>query len=252
MTTLKHYHADEIAKALDAQLRDEGFTGMYRKADARVAPGAKTQWWKGPAGAEFKAKVDSSKTQRDIDVALNMLNDPDFKTRLGKEGVTDETELQNYANAKANTLPEAADDKCCPKCGKMECECQMAADGHCPEHADAQDGCPTCAADGQLAVAIDFAIRHMVKVADALDKTGFVGVAGAIDETLRKLASARPAVTAAAKDRPPKKWWDKVMKDTKADKKYKGYSKERLSEIVGGIWQKLSDKEKEKTRREYA
>lgn len=241
MTTLKTYHADEIARALDTQLKDEGFVGLYKQADAKVAPGATTQWWKGPAGAEFKAKVDAAKTQRDIDVALNMLNDPGFKTRLGKEGITDETELQNYAYAKANTLPEAADDDEAGKTG-------------CPEHAEAQDGCPACdAADGQLAVAIDFAIRHVVKVADALDKAGFVGVAGALDETLQKLAAQRPfVVRAAAKDRPPKKWFDKVMEDTKKEKKYKGYGKDRLGEIVGGIWQKFSDKEKAKIRREYA
>jgi len=252
MTSLKHYSSDEIARALDTQLKDEGFVGLYKQADARVAPGTKTEWWKGPAGAEFKAKVDAAKTQRDIDVALNMLNDPDFKTRLGKEGVTDETELQNYAYAKANTLPEAADDAkdgACPKCGMDKCVCEKA---HCPEHAEAQDGCAACdAADGQLAVAVDFAIRHMVKIADALDVAGFVGVAGAIDETLQKLAAVRP-VTAAAKDRPPKKWWDKVMKETKAEKKYKGFGADRLSEIVGGIWKKLSDKEKEKVRREHA
>ena len=185
MTTLKTYHADEIAAAMGARLGDEGFVGLYKAAEARIAPGAKTQWWKGPAGAEFKARADAMRTEQDRDAVLDMLNDPDFKTRLGKEGVTDETELQNYALGKR--LPAAADDQ----------GAQAAKDG-CPEHAEAEDGCPECAEAG-VAVAIDFAIRHMVKVADALDKVGFAGVAAMVDGTLLRLAATRPIVSEAAR-----------------------------------------------------
>ena len=58
--------------------------------------------------------------------------------------------------------------------------------------------------------------------------------------------------TAAAKDRPPKKWWNKLVEETKANKKYKGFSSERIDQIVDGIWHDFSDKEKAKIRREYA
>jgi len=175
MTTLKHYCADEIASAFAAQLKNESFIGMYKQADVQIAPGVKTEWWKTKSGAEFKAKVDVAKTEQELNVAINMLNDPDFKTRLGQEGVADETELQNYANAKE--LPAAAEDGC----AEVKSDEPCAHDGKCPECADAS-----------VAIAVDFAIKHVTKVADALDKAGFVGVAEALDDTLRRLAAQRP------------------------------------------------------------
>lgn len=171
MTTLKTYYADEIASALDAQLKDESFVGLYKKAQAPVAPSAAAQWWtKGPTAKAFKDKVDAAKTSQEIDVVVDTLNDPDTKTKLGQEGISDEAELQSYAYSK-----------------KM----QDAKDGEPCAHDD-DEMCPECADPG-LAIAVDFAIRHVVKVADALDKAGYVGVAGALDETLRKLAAQRPA-----------------------------------------------------------
>lgn len=36
--------------------------------------------------------------------------------------------------------------------------------------------------------------------------------------------------------RPPKKWWSKWRRKIGAAKKYRGYSTERKSKIVAGIW----------------
>lgn len=85
-------------------------------------------------------------------------------------------------------------------------------------------------------------LAELVEIADALDKYGFAGLAGVIDDTILKMS--------AAKDRPPKRWFEKVKKDTK--KQYKDYGDERIDKIVGGIWHDFSSKEKEKIRREYA
>jgi hypothetical protein len=203
MTTLKTYHADEIASALDAQLKDEGFIGMYKQAQAPVA-----NWWdKGPTAKAFKAEVDAAKTTAEVDAVQNKyLGGGDLTTKLGQEGIDDHTPLRNYADQAAGQKAPAADDK----------------DG-CPQHDEAKDGCPECADAANLAVAIDFAIRHIVKVADALDRTGYVGVAGVLDEAAQKLAASRPIVSEAA--RSYKEWVSFLRKKSPkaADKFKKAY-----------------------------
>lgn len=187
MTTLKTYHADEIAKAFDAQLRDEGFVGMYKQAQGLGAPTA--SWWqKGPNSQAFKAEMDAAKTPQEAAAIHNkwLAAGSEGATKLGTEH-DDFTPMIEYSEDRRLKLQEGqmAKDQDMPK--------PAVADG-CPKHPDPQKGCPECADGGGLAIAIDFAIRHMVKLADALDKTGFVGVAGVIDETLQKLAANRPFV----------------------------------------------------------
>jgi hypothetical protein len=43
--------------------------------------------------------------------------------------------------------------------------------------------------DSQTAVAANFAIQHLIKVADALDGKGFTSVANLVDEALKKLSN---------------------------------------------------------------
>jgi len=204
MTTLKTYCADEIALALDAQLRDESFVGMYKKA-------APANWWdQGPTAKAFKAEVDGAQTPQEVDAIQDKyLGGGEFTSALGREGIEDHTPLRNYADMAAGKKTLAADDKC----------------------PAAKDGCPECA-DAGLAVAVDFAIRHVVKVADALDKAGFTGVAETLDETLRKLASRRPITILAekkkkARGRSYKEWVSFLNKQSekagaKFSKTYKG------------------------------
>jgi hypothetical protein len=51
-----------------------------------------------------------------------------------------------------------------------------------------------------------------------------------------------------AKERPPKKWWDDRVSDAK--KQYPDYSDERISQIVGGIWQNYDEATRKKLRAE--
>lgn len=207
MTTLKTYHADEIASAMSAQLKDEGFVGLYRKAEAN--------WWqKGPASRAFKTEMDAAKTQQEAVAVHNkwLASGSEGATKLGKEH-DDFTPLIEYSEERRMKLgsqsAEDAKDSRCARCGKESCACDQAVDGR----SDCTDG-------GALTVAIDFAIRHMVKVADALDKTGFVGVASLIDETLQKLAVYRPFVVKAARSY---KGWVSFLakKSPKAAEKFK-------------------------------
>jgi hypothetical protein len=176
MTTLKTYYADEIASALDAQLKDESFVGLYKKAQT-------AGWWtKGAASQAFKAEMDAAKTAQEAAAVHNkwLASGSEGATQLGKEH-DDFSELIDYSEDKRQKLtqPQAAEDD----------GCAAAKDGEPCAHDD-DEMCPKCSDPG-LAIAVDFAIRHVVKVADALDKAGYIGVAGALDETLQKLAAQR-------------------------------------------------------------
>jgi len=170
MTTLKTYHADEIASALDAQLKDASFVGLYKKADMDIGS---------PAITRFMTELPK---KTNVGEATKLWNEtaPDFKTEPDEGAQAKALWAQKFPG----TQPPAA---------------QKAEDGGCAQHAETQDGCPECADATGLAIAIDFATRHVVKIADALDKAGFAGVAEAFDETLRKLAAQRPIVVLAEK-----------------------------------------------------
>ena len=51
--------------------------------------------------------------------------------------------------------------------------------------------------------------------------------------------------------RPPKAWWTKWRRRIGATKKYRGFSKERKSRIIGGIWSGYSTKTKINVVKEY-
>jgi len=220
MTTLKTYHADEIASAMSAQLGNEEFVGLYRKAEA-------TWWQKGPSSQTFKAEMDAAKTPAEAVAIHNkwLASGSEGATKLGKEH-DDFSPLVDYSEERRMQLG-----------GQKAEDAAQEADKGCPKHPEAQDGCPECAdaADGVgLAVAIDFAIRHIVKVADALDKVGYVGVAGALDETLQKLAASRPIVSEAA--RSYKEWVSFLRKKSpkaaeKFSKTYKSALKDKKKEL---------------------
>jgi len=90
--------------------------------------------------------------------------------------------LPGYATPMADDMQEAD----CPKCElcgqkiKQEKEPDLMPAGG--EEAEPM------AWDAQTSVAADFAMQHLVKVADALDGKGFSAVANLVDEALQNLA----------------------------------------------------------------
>jgi len=203
--TLKNYFANEIMSAFAAQMNDSAFTGLYKKAEAQP-------WWeKGPTAKAFKDEVDAAKTAQEVDMAQNKyLAGGELTTKLAQEGIDDHTELRNYAEDAAGKKTQAADDK------------------GCPEHVNqADDTCPKCM-DAGTAIAADFAIRHMVKIADALDHAGYSHLAGILDESLQKLAALRPMIVIAKKKgRTANQWIAFLSKQSKKEaakfaKTYKG------------------------------
>lgn len=84
-------------------------------------------------------------------------------------------------------------------------------------------------------------LEKFAVLANKLDTKGLIDEANEIDNLISMIVEAGI--------RAPKYWFDERMADVK--KQYPDYNKERLMEIVGGIWNKLSKKEQEKIRREH-
>jgi len=53
------------------------------------------------------------------------------------------------------------------------------------------------------------------------------------------------------KSRPPKKWWDKMLKRISAMKKYREFPVKRKHKIVAGIWHDYSDATKRRLLKRY-
>ena len=190
MTTLKSYYADEIATSLYNKLNDEGFLKFYKKAESDVV-------------AKYKEKVDA---------IVKDYEDGNTDKKTAKNKLVD---LRN----EVNELPEEREpileyiDK-----AEKHLENVITPDMKSPK---AEDGCDhmeeeTCSkcADSSVLVATDFAIKHMVKIADALDQAGFVGISKIIDETINKLSSNKPIIVNAAKKKKPGrtfKEWVKIF-----------------------------------------
>lgn len=135
---------------------------------------------------------------------------------VGPEGAADGSAVQDAADMCAHD-----GDKCPEGC---DCGCQECGDGM------------MMADDPAVAMALSFAISHLVKVADALDNHGFAGIASTVDETIQKLAAKKKKKDdddekEDKKDKKGKKgklppWLDKD-KDGKKDKKEKKDTKKK-------------------------
>lgn len=171
-----------------------------------------------------------------------------------EEGILDEMLKAQCAKAKELGLPgycgpgmEANDHKCheekCEKCGHYTHECKC--------------GCQECMADDpKLSMAAELTISQLVKVADTLDKHGFSKLASVVDEALEKMAKykthkgKKEKEPKGAEHKAPKEWWDQMVEDIK--KKNPDYSKKRVNEIIGDIWDnELTDKKRKSIYKKY-
>lgn len=92
-----------------------------------------------------------------------------------------------------------------------------------------------------LAKRVGISLDDLISTANYLDETGMVEAANVIDGLLKKAKFVKP----------PKKWFDEMVERTKKNKKYKDFSKERIDEVVAGIWKNYSEKEQEKIRKTH-
>lgn len=220
MTNLKSQYADEIIKNMVNNLNDEEFRNIFKSASF-----------------EKEAQSDAFKTFYQMLPKANDSVEVEefFRTyapgMMGAEReVAEEAknkrikELSGHA-APGSSLPPAADDEC------LDCE-------------DLSD---------ESTIAIGFALNHLVKISDALDKNGFNKLANFVDETMEKISKYKgkgEKPPKGAEHKAPKGWWDKMEKEI--GKKNADYSKKRIGEVVGDIWDnELSDKKRKEIYKEY-
>ena len=169
MTSLLIKNANEIAEAMAKTLGDTEFTNMFKTASLEKVAG--------PVFEAFKVAVDAAvKAGTDLEQV--------YTTHLGMLQKEENTEpgtidkARAYMAEKARTpghrqpgqsFPQAADAEPC-----------MSAD--CME---------SMMADDKEKVAANFALSHLAKIADTLDKQGFERLANYIDVTMEHIASKK-------------------------------------------------------------
>lgn len=241
MTSLKIKYANEIAEAMAQALGNEEFTSVFHKQ-------ASFKKEAGPALEAYKGDLASVTDKSGLEVAWNKHLPALQQEENVEEGTIQAATCAQAAKAQQLGLPGYQ----VPGCP----EAQMAHDESCgcPEKMTEWEGVEEEEeeANDQFAIAADFTLGHLAKLANALDNQGFEKMADMVDETMQKIAKKyktwhgkgeKPPKGAAHKA--PKGWFDE-MKD-KVKKKNPDYSAKRINEIVGDIWDnKLSDAEREK------
>jgi len=269
-TTLRPYHAEDIAAGMAGTLEDDKFMRIYRHAslekqaatpgplesqvrkliadwDAALKAGTLGQIQDRAAAYNhwFAGGPATTALQRELDQTYG---DMQGSTVFGNL----KSEMESLATAQA--ADDAADGG---QCAHDEGETCAACDGQAAEDPrklpTGSTGDPIQGIEitdkeledmfgkmprkqqQQAAAAADFAIRHLGRLANALDTAGFSLYADQVDATIGKIAGARPKVSVAAKKKKSKgdgkpgrsyKEWLKALpagKDKEAfEKRYKG------------------------------
>lgn len=218
-------YAEEIMTNMTKTLDDKEFTDLFKMAELEKTAGVALEAFK-----------------KDVDAAVEAGTDLElvYTKHLGM--------LQKEENAEPGTITKARQYMAEKAAGKQPGMTYPSADDEC-KSADCME-CP-----GQT-VAAEFALGHLVKIADALDTQGFDVIASIIDEAVEKVAKYK---TQKGKDekspkgaahKAPKEWFDKMKEDVK--KKNPDYSAKRIKEIVGDIWDnQLSDIKRKNIYKKY-
>jgi hypothetical protein len=210
MTSLKVKYANEIAEAMAKSLGDEEFVNLFHKTasiekeaspeyDEFVKKFKEYQGSPGPGGKEnVRDKAED---------ALKRVKDAKEKA-TGEKLIKDWYNKEQQAGIKTTPKGQLAEDDC------------MSAD--CMEGMLAKDCCPECdkkeCVCGKQAVAAEFALNHLVKLADTLDKQGFDVLANMVDEVTLKVAKKKEK-SEKKDDKKEKKDDKKEKKDDKDEKK---------------------------------
>lgn len=241
-TSLKNKYANDIVEAMMKKLNDESFTDLFHKeaslnkegvgqyetmliGDIKNLKGANYNEWVAIRNKWFGGGENQSALLAEM------------KKTYGEMHAD---EVYNKYNDQVDALEPsaAADDQkaCAPK--------EMANDYE--------------------VVAAEFAIKHLIKIADTLDNRGFKDMAGLLDETIEKVAKKKGKKKGkykthegkdekppeGAEKKAPKEWFDKMKKDV--EKENPDYSAKRINEVVGDIWDnELSDKKRSEIVKRY-
>lgn len=151
-TSLKNQYADEILEVMAEKLSDESFVDLFHK-EASIKKEA------GDALSAFKSELAGAKD---------------------KKQVWDVWKKHESALQKADRKPGAS--------GNVDAAVE-ARQAKLSEFGPGETMPP--AADDREMIAANFVLKHLVKVADVLDKQGFDVMANLIDETIEKVSKKK-------------------------------------------------------------
>jgi hypothetical protein len=197
-TSLKEKDANEIAEAMAKALGDDIFNTASVDKEAQS-----------DAFNSFHGEIGDSREYDTLVMAYNKWG-PGMSS-AEKESAVNEVEKRSGRRPPGERVPPAADDQPVSDMVQDAKTCEQGC------------MCPKCASlvDDQTVVALDFAMGHLIKVADALDKKGFAGVAGMVDETIEKLAAKKDKKEKEEKEKKEKKEKKKEKKEKKEEKEKK-------------------------------
>lgn len=173
MTSLKVKYADEIVDEMVRLLDTPEFKEMEQ-----IRRTAALQKEAGPAFEAFK---------KDVDVAAGAGTDLELVYSKHANALAQED------NTEPGTVQKAREYMAEKGRGKQPGLAMPPA----TEGTLADDVCAECD-DPRVMAAVEFTLKHLVKVADALDGRGFAELAGLVDEAIEKIASKKKITKAAA------------------------------------------------------
>lgn len=164
--SLKIRHADEIVADMVNTLDNKEFTGLFRTAS-------------GSHEEALRDAISSEDSSRCLDLYSHYF--------AGGEG---DTALQ------AELSDKYGDDQALALTKNLRTElhkiCNPGPGSVMPADDKGEEECKECGdKDHETDIALAFAMNHLVKVADALDGRGFVGIASVVDEAVEKLAAKK-------------------------------------------------------------
>lgn len=229
-TSLKVQYANEIAEAMAKALGEK----FEKTASFEKVAGPVLEQFK---GALLAIKGDAGKVDALWNQYLSLLEQEENEF---PGTVEDAVRAREEARGGPGTsIPPAAEDAgvqeaadACPVCGRKVEEVE-----------ESEEEMEPLAWDGEAVVAADFAMNHLIKVADILDGKGFKNVANLIDEALQKLAAKK-----SKKDEDEKK----SKKDEKKSKKDEDEKKPKKDEKKSkkDEDEKKSKKDEKKSKKE--
>lgn len=156
MTSLKIKYANEMIESMAKSLGDEEFTKLFKSASLEKIAGQALDAFKKDADMAVQAGTD-----------LELV----YTKHLGA--------LQQEENTTPGTIEQA----------RRYMASKAATPGHRQPGQVMPEADDCCMDTGKEMVAAEFAVEHLVKIADALDKQGFETLANYIDVTIEHITS---------------------------------------------------------------
>lgn len=162
MTSLKSQYANEIAEAMAKSLGNEEFSKIFK--------GAELIKWAGAALENFK---------HDVDVAVQAGTDLEqiYTKHLGALQTEENVEPGTITKARAYMAEKAATPG-----HRQPGQSFPEADDECMS-----SDCMEMMVDDKEIVAAEFALKHIAKIADALDGQGFSRLANILDKAMENI-----------------------------------------------------------------